>query len=139
MNRNKLILGIVLIRSYRNSFFILSNDLLDFIWLFLPNGKLGSPSILKLLGIRIVYVSFVLILVTTFEPWLLFNFDLKTRGKDFLLCLLIVELKVTILIVLILRAFHWGVSDSFSKLHSFGLSKNLTILRCVNWTLSRFS
>ena len=74
--------------------------------MFLPKGKLGSPFILKLLGIRIVNVSFVLILVTTFEPWLLFNFDLKTRLKDFLLGLLIVELKVTILIVLILSTFH---------------------------------
>lgn len=139
MNRNDFILGIVLIWSYRNSLFILFHYCLNITKVLLTKSDFWSSFELKLLRFRIIYETLVLVLVFAFEPWLLFNFNLKSRWENFMFCFRIIKLKIALFIVLILGAFHDWVSGPFSEFHSLWLSKDKIIRRSINWSLSRFS
>ncbi len=139
VNRNNGIFRIIMVWSNANSLFISLHNCFYTIHISLSKGKFGSPLILKLLSIRIVYKSLVLVFAVWLESWLLLYLDFKASRKNLVFWVETVKQFIITIIILIGKYSISGISTAFSKFSSCWRFNNRGIIWIINWSLSRFS
>lgn len=139
MSGHKLVLRIVLIRTYLNSLLISLHYLFNFSRISLAKSDYGILGKFESLGIRVINESFVLIMIIALKSFLVSKFCDQFGFNDLLLCSNRIEIQIFIFVVSISILSLIRVSRAFSKFHSFGLGYYLSKWWLIYRSRSRFS